>query len=69
MIDCALYGRLNQWLGQTDFTVMQINQKLQKVSYEDGCSILASAILDRLSNHCFSIVLEGESYRPRKMTN
>lgn len=27
---------------------------------------LASAILDRLSHHCHSIVLEGESYRTRK---
>ena len=30
---------------------------------------LASAILDRLSHHCHSIVLEGESYRSRKMKN
>jgi DNA replication protein DnaC len=30
---------------------------------------LASAILDRLSHHCHSIVLEGESYRTRKLKN
>jgi len=28
---------------------------------------LASAILDRLSHHCHTIVLEGESYRTRKL--
>ena len=32
-------------------------------------SALASAILDRLSHHCHSIVLEGESYRTRKIKN
>ena len=32
-------------------------------------SALASAILDRLSHHCHSIVLEGESYRTRKTKN
>lgn len=30
---------------------------------------LASAILDRLSHHCHSIVLEGDSYRTRKLKN
>jgi DNA replication protein DnaC len=30
---------------------------------------LASAILDRLSHHCHSIVLEGESYRTRQRKN
>jgi DNA replication protein DnaC len=30
-------------------------------------SALASAILDRLSHHCHSIVLEGESYRTRQI--
>jgi DNA replication protein DnaC len=30
-------------------------------------SALASAILDRLSHHCHSIILEGESYRTRQI--
>jgi DNA replication protein DnaC len=32
-------------------------------------SALATAILDRLSHHCHTIVLEGESYRTRKNKN
>lgn len=32
----------------------------------NGDAALASAILDRLSHHCHTLVLEGESYRTRK---
>jgi DNA replication protein DnaC len=33
----------------------------------NNAATLASTILDRLSHHCHSIVLEGESYRSRKI--
>jgi DNA replication protein DnaC len=39
----------------------------QWASIFNNDSALASAILDRLSHHGHSIVLEGESYRTRKI--
>ena len=35
----------------------------------NGDAPLASAILDRLSHHCHTIVMEGESYRTRKKSS